>query len=92
VPHSFDAVEVFYGCRRTHPEELTIGNIGWPALYEKRSCRFNTAHPVRTPDLIGSTRLVRKVGPGFVYWIDRVTPDCVLDAPIAITIGTESPD
>jgi hypothetical protein len=33
-----------------------------------------------------------KVGPGFVYWIARVTPDCMLDASIEITIGTEGPD
>ena len=70
---------------------VVIGNIGWPALprngFVDLHC-LSSSHPgFDSIDPPGA-----KVGPGFVYYVARVTPDCVLDASIEITIGTEDPD
>jgi len=70
---------------------VVIGNIGWPALpkngFVDLHC-LSGSHPgFDSIDPPGA-----KVGPGFVYWIARVTPGCVLDASIEITIGTEDSD
>lgn len=68
---------------------VVIGNIGWPALpkngFVDLRC-LSSSHPgFDSIDPPGA-----KVGPGFVDWIARVTPDCVLDASIEIMIGTEN--
>jgi len=69
---------------------VVIGNIGWPALSKNG---FVDLHPSSShPGFDSIDPPGAKVGPGFVYWIARVTPDCVLDASIEITIGTEDPD
>ena len=71
------------------PAAVVIGNIGWPALpkngFVDLHC-LSSSHPgFDSIDPPGA-----KVGPGFVDWIARVTPDCVLDASIEIMIGTEN--
>jgi hypothetical protein len=83
APVALHAAEVFYGCRRRDRKHRMAGTT------EKRFCRFTLliqfAPRIDSIDPPGA-----KVGPGFVDWIARVTPDCVLDASIEIMIGTEN--
>lgn len=83
APVALHAAEVFYGCRRRDRKHRMAGTTenGFVDLH----C-LSSSHPgFDSIDPPGA-----KVGPGFVDWIARVTPDCVLDASIEIMIGTEN--